>query len=356
MPIPASRVTRAGALLDAARAGDEEAFRRLIEPHRRELHAHCYRMLGSRVDAEDALQDALLRAWRGLPRFEGRSSLRSWLFTIATNASLKLIARRPKRVLPIDFEPSGESPRAVADPIVESLWVEPYPDELLGLEDGFATPESRYELREGMELAFIAALQHLPARQRAALILREVLGFSASETAQMLRATVAAVNGALQRARKAVDERLPDQSQQATLRSIGDERLRELVEAYMDAVDRGDVQAVVAMLTEDATWSMPPQRTWYAGHEAIAAFLAREPLSGSYSWRHLSTRANGQPAVGGYIWKAQTGSHELQVLDVLSFEGAQIKAVTSFHSRGALERFGLPTRLAGEMRLWRRKS
>jgi RNA polymerase sigma-70 factor (ECF subfamily) len=349
-------VTRAGAVLDAARAGDEEAFRRLIEPHRRELHAHCYRMLGSRVDAEDALQDALLRAWRGLPRFEGRSSLRSWLFTIATNASLKLIAQRPKRVLPIDFERSGESPRAVEEPIVESLWVEPYPDELLGLQDGFATPESRYELREGMELAFIAALQHLPARQRAALILREVLGFSASETAQMLRATVAAVNGALQRARKAVDERLPDQSQQATLRSIGDERLRELVEAYMDAVDHGNVQAVVAMLTEDATWSMPPQRTWYAGHEAIAAFLAREPLSGRYSWRHLSTWANGQPAIGGYICKAQTRRHELQLLDVLSLEGAQINAVTSFHTRGALESFGLPPRLAGESRLSRRKS
>jgi RNA polymerase sigma-70 factor, ECF subfamily len=164
-------------LLDAARAGDENAFARLVEPHRRALHAHCYRMLGSVADAEDALQDALLNAWRGLSKFEGRSSLRSWLYTIATNACLRAIERRPKRVLPIDYAPAADPHDGLAEPLVESVWVEPYPDEAVGLEDGPAGPEARYEQRESVELAFIAALQHLPARQRAVLILRDVLGF-----------------------------------------------------------------------------------------------------------------------------------------------------------------------------------
>src|SRR6266571_6071827 len=233
-------------LLAAARGGDEDAYRRLVEPRHAELHAHCYRMLGSVHDAEDALQDALLRAWRGMSRFEGRSSLRSWLYRIATNTCLDVIARRPKRVLPVDYGPAADPHDGPGEPIVESIWVEPYPDEKLGLEDGFAAPEARYEQRESVELAFIAALQHLPATQRAVLILREVLGFSAREVAESLETTVASVNSALQRARKSVDERLPDSSQQATLRSLGDQKLRELVGRYVDAWEQGDVDAVVA--------------------------------------------------------------------------------------------------------------
>ena len=188
-----------------------------MEPHRRALHAHCYRMLGSVTDAEDALQDALLNAWRGLAKFEGRSSLRSWLYTIATNACLRAIERRPKRVLPIDYAPAADPHDGLAEPLVESVWVEPYPDERLGLEDGLAGPEARYEQRESVELAFIAALQHLPARQRAVLILRDVLGFSARETAAALEMSPPGVDSALQRAHKAVDERLPERSQQAVL-------------------------------------------------------------------------------------------------------------------------------------------
>src|SRR5213592_4078450 len=209
-----SRARRGGEdeLLAGARRGEEVAFQRLLEPYRGELHAHCYRMLGSVHDAEDALQEALLRAWRGLGRFEGRSSLRSWLYTIATNTCLNAIAARPKRVLPIDYGPAFDPHTPPGEPIVESVWVEPYPDETLGLEDGFATPEARYEQREGVELAFIAALQHLPANQRAVLILREVLGFSAKETAEMLDTTVASVNSALQRARAATEERVPEES------------------------------------------------------------------------------------------------------------------------------------------------
>src|SRR3954452_16033680 len=210
-------------LLAAAQGGDEGAFERLVGPFRGELHAHCYRMLGSLHDAEDALQDAMLRAWRGLDRFEGRSSLRSWLYTIATNTCLNAIARRPKRVLPVDYGPAADPHDAPGGPVVESVWVEPYPDEKLGVEDGYAAPEARYEQRESVELAFIVALQHLPAKQRAVLILREVLGFSAQEVADTLETTTASVNSALQRARAAAEEKLPEQSQQATLRALGDE-------------------------------------------------------------------------------------------------------------------------------------
>src|SRR5215216_5759271 len=233
---PSARATaQERELLRTARGGDEDAYRRLLEPHRSELHAHCYRMLGSVHDAEDALQEALLRAWRGLPRFEGRSSLRSWLYTIATNTCLNLIARRPKRVLPIDYGPAADPHDGPGEPVVESVWVEPYPDEQLGLADGFAAPEARYEQRESVELAFVAALQHLPARQRAVLILREVLGFSAGEVADALETTPASVYSALQRAHKTVDERLPERSQQATLRSLGDDGLRRIVDRFVVA-------------------------------------------------------------------------------------------------------------------------
>jgi RNA polymerase sigma-70 factor (ECF subfamily) len=331
-------------LLEAARHGDEGAFRRLVEVHRSELHAHCYRMLGSVHDAEDALQDALLRAWRGLPRFEARSSLRSWLYRIATNASLDLIARRPKRVLPVDYGPTADPHDALdppVEPLVETVW--PYPDETLGLEDGFAAPEARYEQREGVELAFVAALQHLPPNQRAALILREVLGFSAREVAESLDTTTASVNSALQRARVQVEERAPEQSQQATLRALGDERLGEIVERYSEALEQGDVDALLGMLTEDATWSMPPLPNWYRGHEAITGFLHKGPFT--VRWRHVPTRANGQLAVGCYTWDEETKSYRAFVIDVLTLRGAQIAEVTAFIDRSIFARFGLPDEL-----------
>ncbi len=356
-------------LLDAARGGDEDAFRRLVEPHRRELHAHCYRMLGSLHDAEDALQDTLLRAWRGLSRLEERTLLRPWLYKIATNVCLDAIARRPKRVLPVDYGPAADPHDGPGEPVVESVWLEPYPDERLGLEDGFAAPEARYEQREGVELAFVAALQNLPATQRAALILREVLGFSAREAAELLDTTVASVNSALQRARKAVDERLPEQSQQATLRALGDERLAEIVDGYVEAWQRGDVEAVVGMLTEDATFAMPPLRTWFRGHDAIAVFLAGWPLSGNWRWRVLRARANGQEALAFYTWDPDEHAYLPFALNVLTLRGERISDVTAFVARaterperevyarwpeqpadpsrllGAFERFELPGRL-----------
>src|SRR5690348_3046499 len=230
-------------VLEAARAGDERAFDRLVAPHRGELRAHCYRMLGSLHDAEDAMQETLLRAWRGLARFEGRSSLRSWLYRIATNSCLRLIERRPKRVMPLDYGPPSDAHDDPAPPLVESVWIEAYPD--AGLADGYAAPDARYEQRESVELAFVAALQHLPARQRAVLILRDVLGFSGAEVADTLETTPKAVYSALQRAHKAVDEQLPEQTQQQTLRSLGDQRVSEIVERFMEAWERGDVDAIV---------------------------------------------------------------------------------------------------------------
>src|SRR5919109_986114 len=264
---------REASLLAAARGGDEDAYARLLEPYRGELHAHCYRMLGSVHDAEDALQDASLRAWRGLARFEGRSSLRSWLYTIATNTCLNQIARRPKRVLPIDYGPATDPSDGLGMPVVETVWIEPYPDETPAVEDGYASPDARFERRESLELAFVAALQLLPATQRAVLILREVLGFSAKEVAETLDTTVASVNSALQRARKTVDERLPEESQQATVRTLGDEGIRDVVNSYVDAWDRGDIQEVVAMLTEDACFSMPPAPSWHKGRKALIDFM-----------------------------------------------------------------------------------
>jgi RNA polymerase sigma-70 factor (ECF subfamily) len=325
-------------LLESARGGDEGAFQQLMDSHRGELHAHCYRMLGSVHDAEDALQDTMLRAWRGLPRFEGRSSFRSWLYTIATNASLNLIARRPKRVLPIDYGPAADPHVMPGEPVVESVWIEPYPDETMGIEDGYASPDASYELRESVELAFVAALQHLPANQRAVLILREVLGFSAKEVAEALETTTASVNSALQRARAAVDERVPEQSQQATLRALGDDELRELVDRYVDAWQSNDVQAFASMLAEDATFAMPPLATWYSGREGIAQWATATSMSGAWRWRGVYTRANGQPALGFYAWDEASGCYIPFALNVLTFRGTEVLDVTAFIARSAEQR------------------
>ena len=332
-------------LLEAARGGDQDAFRRLLEGHRSELHAHCYRMLGSVNDAEDALQEALLRAWRGLSRFEQGRPIRPWFYKIATNACLDALARRPKRMLPTDRgRPVGpnEDP---GEPLAESVWIEPYPDERLGLEEGYAAPEARYERREAVELAFIAALQHLPARQRAALILREVLGFSAREVAEALETTTASVNSALQRARETVEERLPEQSQQATLRSLGDERTRELVEAYVAAWENADVEAIVSMLARDATLAMPPYPNWWRGRDVIIAAVT-SPGSPFYErWRYVPTHANGQLAIAGYLWDGEKGTYRATGLDVLTLRGARIANITAFATPEVFRRFGLPDEL-----------
>jgi RNA polymerase sigma-70 factor (ECF subfamily) len=334
-PAPAESTVEERELLETARKGSEDAYARLIEPHRSELQAHCYRMLGSVQDAEDALQEALVRAWKAIDRFEGRSSLRSWLYRIATNTSLDAIERRPKRILPIDYGPPADPHGGVGEPLVESVWIEPFPDETLGIEDGYASPDARYEQRESVELAFIAALQLLPANQRAVLILREVLGFSAQETADTLDTSVASVNSALQRARATMEKKLPEQSQQETLRTLGDERLREIVEEYADAWERNDVDKVVGMLAEDAAFTMPPMARWFHGHDGIRGFLEKWSMLPEWGWKGIPTVANGQPAIAFYSWDEEKQARVPFAVNVLTFEGELIKEVDAFILRGS---------------------
>jgi RNA polymerase sigma-70 factor (ECF subfamily) len=312
----------------------DAAFERVIADHRRELFAHCYRMLGSTADAEDALQDALLRAWRALPGFEGRSSVRSWLYRIATNACLRALERRPRdRILPIDYGPPADPHDALTAPLVETVWVEPLPDDQLPV-------DASYEQREAVELAFIAALQHLPARQRAVLILRDVLGFSAREVAESLDTTPVSIDSALQRAHKAVDQRMPERTQQATLRALGDAGLQAAVDRYRDAWERADVDAVKAMLAEDAFLAMPPRPTWYAGRDAIGVFLRRLPFRPERRERVVPTRANGQLAFAHYA-SVHDGPFTLHAVGVVGFRGAQIAELTYYRSPDVLARFGL---------------
>jgi RNA polymerase sigma-70 factor (ECF subfamily) len=334
-------------LLEAARRGGDDAYARLVGPYRGELHAHCYRMLGSAVDAEDALQETLLRAWRGLPRFEGKSSLRSWLYRIATNVCLRAIERRPKRVLPIDYAPAADPHDGPAEPVTEAVWLEPYPEDSLGLASGLAGPDARYEQHESVELAFIAALQHLPARQRAVLILRDVLGFSARETARALGTTAVSVDSALQRAHKTADERLPKQSQQATLRSLGDDALSQVVQRYVAAWERNDVDAIVAMLAEDARLTMPPLPTWYQGRGQVSKFLSGWPLAGAYRWRLIPTRANGQVAFDAYVRDEKTQIFMPHGVVVLTLRGAQIEEITAFLLPEAFPGFDFPSAIPG---------
>jgi RNA polymerase sigma-70 factor, ECF subfamily len=329
--------------LERARDGDDVAFTRLVEPLRRELHAHCYRMLGSAHDADDALQDALLRAWKGLAGFEGRSSLRSWLYTVTTHACLDSVRRRGSRAMPVDLGPSSE--RAVVDaaPRTDVAWLGPYPD--TGLTDAPLGPDARYEQREAVELAFVAALQHLPGNQRAALLLFEVLGFSAAEIAAMMKTSRASVNSALQRARAIVAERVPARTQQQTLRELDDTRLKDLVSEFSRALERGDADGLVTLLTADVTWSMPPLPHWYRDLGPVMDFAVRVPLTGCGSWRHLPTNANGQPAVACYLRPGGAGAHDFWSINVLTLRGPHIAAITSFLGSDLPAVFGLPASL-----------
>jgi RNA polymerase sigma-70 factor (ECF subfamily) len=327
--------------LTAARAGDAAAFDRLVEPLRRELHAHCYRMLGSTHDADDALQDALVRAWRGLARFEGRSSLRRWLYTVATNCCLDAVDRRGRRALPIDLGPSSERAVHGDTPLTDVAWLGPYPDA-----EAAASPEARYERREAVELAFVAALQHLPGNQRAALLLFDVLGFSAAEIATMMATSTASVNSALQRARRLVADRVPARTQQQTLGELDDARLREIVDGYTSALEAGDADALVALLTEDVTWSMPPLPRWYRGLAAVTDFAVTVPLGSCGAWRHRPTSANGQPAVAGYLRDDRTREYLPWSIDVLTLRDDRIAEITSFIGPEHFALLGLPASLS----------
>ena len=325
-------------ILARARTGDEHAFRELTDPYRRELQLHCYRLVGSVQDAEDLVQETLLAAWRGLERFEGRSSVRAWLYRIATNRCLNALRARGRR--PQEVPPMVEPPEPTRR--TEPTWLEPYPDVLLeGVADSSPGPATRYETREAIALAFVAALQHLPPRQRAVLVLRDVLGFNAAETAALLESSEASVKGALQRARATLDGRLPaSDRERATLPHSADER--ELVERFADAVEGGDVEGIVSLLTDDAWLTMPPYPFEYQGHAAIAAFLRDRATIRGAPLRLVPTRANGQPAFGCYLPDEQAAPARPYGLMVLTLAGERLSAITWFGDSGVFPYFGLP--------------
>ena len=325
--------------LARARAGDAAAFDRLVLPLRVALHAHCYRMLGSVHDADDAVQDALLRAWRKLSGFEGRSSFRNWLYSVATRCCLDALANRKRRALPVDLGPASDQVVLDDTPLTDVAWLGPYPDARLG------DPTERAEEREAVELAFVATLQHLPGNQRAALLLFDVVGFSAAEIAAMMDTSVTSVNSALARARRVVAEKVPSRTQQQTLRKIGDARLREIVTGYSTALERDDADALVALLTEDVTWSMPPLPHWYRGLATVTDFAVRVPLTGCGSWRHLETSANGQPALGCYLWNDAAGAYLAWSVNVFTLREAYICEITSFIGPEHFTAIGLPASL-----------
>ena len=330
-------------ILVRARSGDADAFGELVDPYRRELQLHCYRILGSVQDAEDLLQETLLAAWRGLGRFQGRSSLRAWLYRIATNRCLNALRDRGRR--PKEAPAMIELPEPTR--LSEPIWLEPYPDVLLeGMAETAPGPEARYQTRETIGLAFVAALQHLPPRQRAALVLRDVLGFHTAEVADMLGSTEASVKGALQRARATLEARIPAGARdRAPL--PGSPRERELAGRFADAVERGDTGGIVALLAEDAWLTMPPEPQQYQGHAVIAAFLHDRPALRSAHLRLVPTRANGQPAFGCYAPDAQAAIVRAYGLLVLTLEGERISAITWFGDRSVFPHFGLPRTLPG---------
>ena len=324
--------------LRRARAGDEDAFRELVEPHRAELQLHCYRLLGSLQDAEDAVQDTLLAAWRGLARFEERATLRAWLYRIATNRCLNVLRDRSRR--PKEVPAMAEPPEPTRN--VEPLWLEPYPDALLeGLVETAPGPEARYETREAVGLAFVAALQHLPPRQRAALVLRDVLGFRTAEVSEMLDSSDASVKAALQRARATLDERMSAAGrEQAPLPRSA--RERALVDRFAAAVERGDIESALSLLLDDARLTMPPQPLEYQGREAIAAFLYHRAELRGTPLRVVRTRANTQPAFGCYLPDAHAPIARPYGLIVLTLEGDAIAAITWFADTAVFRQFGLP--------------
>ena len=327
------------ATLARARAGDEDAFRELTDPHRRELQVHCYRILGSVQDAEDLVQETLLAAWRGLEAFEGRSSVRAWLYRIATNRCLNVLRDRTRRPREVQAMPPPPEPTRRTEPI----WLEPYPDVLLeDIPDRSPGPAARYEAREAVELAFISALQNMPPRQRAALVLRDVLGFRTAEVAEMLDTGEASVKGALQRARATLDARPPAADRAPRPNSA---RERRLVGRFANAVQSGEVDDVVALLTDDALLTMPPQPLEYQGHEAIAAFLRHRAELRGAALRVVPTRANTQPAFGCYLPDAQAAIARPYGLLVLTLDEDAIAAITWFADTGLFRHFGLPRTL-----------
>ncbi len=329
--------------MESAKKGDHEAFQRLAEPHRREVQLHCYRMLGSFHDAEDLVQETFLRAWRGVGTFQfrERGSFRGWLYRIATNACLKALASRsnPQRVLPERLgPPSDRMPEGEA--ATEIPWLEPYPDAALeDVPDAAPGPDARYELREAVQLAFIAAIQHLPPRQRAVLLLRDVLGWSAAETGRLIDASAASVNSALQRAHATLEKRLPARPPASP--ALPDDRQRALVERYVRTWENADLDGFVALLREDAVFSMPPRREWYRGRDAIRVFFGWAwKLYGGF--RLVPTAANGQLALAVYSRSPKNLEWRPHSVHVLTLFDDSVAMLTMFLAPEIFAAFGLP--------------
>jgi RNA polymerase sigma-70 factor (TIGR02960 family) len=332
-------------LVGRVQAGDEHAFRQLIDPYQGELLVHCYRILGSVQDAEDALQETLLAAWRGLAHFEGRSSVRTWLYRVATSCCLKALrsaSRRPQ----VNWPPPGQDPPP-PNGMSEAIWLQPYPDSLLeGLADAAPGPETRYEATEAISLAFVTALQALAPRQRAALILRDVLGFRTSQVAGILDSSDDSAASALKRARATMRRQFPPEAARQPPPRPGSPEERELVERFTRAYQAADVAAVVALLTEDISLTMPPLPVEYHGRDLAARFLAATGLRAGRRSRLIATRANGQPAFGAYVHDPRAGIWHTSGLLVLTLTGDKVCVLTGFDT-SALPYFGLPRTLPG---------
>jgi RNA polymerase sigma-70 factor (ECF subfamily) len=337
--------------LAAARAGDHAAFAALSERYRRQLRVHCYRMLGSLDDAEDMVQDTMLRAWRGRDRFEGRSLFRTWLYSIATNACLNVLARAPRRVMPQDVAPPVTATTPATDarekpPLAPEIsWLQPCPDHLLDVgAPGEGDPETAVAARETIELAFLAALQHLPPRQRAILILTDVVGWSAKEVAGLLELTLAAVNSALQRAHATMRTRLPPGREDWAPGVPVEEEQRAVLKSFMDAWTSGDTAQLTRLLREDARWAMPPAPLWFDGRAAIANMLRLFPPGWQGEFKMVPAAANRQPAAAAYLRRPGEAAHQLVGILVLRIEGGEIAEITTF-SPALCGAFQLPTSL-----------
>ena len=333
--------------LAAAIAGDTGAFASLAEPYRRELLTHCYRMLGSPQDAEDLVQETYTRAWRYLKTYERRASFRAWLYKIATNACLDYLYRRPRRILPQQKYASVEQPLSLPTPVSQPIWIEPFPDELLAPAE--ASPEACYEARESISLAFLVALQVLPPRQRCALILVDVLGWPAAEIADLLGITVSAVNSLLHHARTTLRQRYDSRQRDASNILEADPKIKSLLERYLHAWESADIDEIIALLTKDATFPMPPLPAWYQGHTAIRALISGVILAGEGRgrWRLLPTRANGQPAFAFYQLNPSTRTYQAFAIQVISIEGNLVADATTFGFPALFPYFNLPAELEG---------
>jgi RNA polymerase sigma-70 factor (ECF subfamily) len=328
---------------EAALAGDGPPFGRLVEPHRRELQLHCYRMVGSIEDSEDLVQETFLRAWRGRDTFEGRSTFRAWLYRIATNACLDFLDRRPRRVLPYDVAPPADPDGPLPSP-GGFAWLEPYPDHLLeSTAPRGEEPDAVVVAKEDVELAFLAAIQHLPPRQRAVLILRDVLDWSAHETAALLEASEASVKSALQRARSTLRERLPARGIEWTPDTDPSDEEEAVLRRYMEAHERRDPAALAAVLREDVRVSFPPLPLWSAGRDAFIAASRKHAAPGEH--RFLPSKANRQPAVAIYVRPPGETRFRPVALEVLCIEEGRVAEIVDFSLPGLFAAFGLPPTL-----------